>query len=459
MNCLSIMRALVASTAVGVAGCANFDDPESALFGLGGDRVTAAGVNQAFPEEFETVDLIEELDPDRRRAIDDQPDHEIGLFDAEVAERRDLLQLRGADPAEGWWIEFGGLGVGTYRELDPLVIRELSGAFRAFYEYPQSPELRRNRLQDRLIAASEQRCGLYRTYLRRFEAENEFWLGSLATLLGGLGSIFTDASVARALSGAAGVTSGVRAEARQAYLSNLASEVILTGIDQVRGDMLQDIYSVRDTLPGIDTYTVEAAIADSIRYHSACSAYVGMAAASSAIEEYANPGIATVVRMQVVSRLLEGFNDAPTDANLTELESALSTFNAQLAGPVITPISAIRGSDPLTRAVSALASLERVSTRLRDLARDLGLPAQQINSITTRTSNAGDEVRGDLTGAMELGDSEAIERAIRLEEVARRAVRWRELVQRTITRLASEADATSPDFASIVTAFTNALIE
>ena len=89
----------------------------------------------------------------------------------------------------------------------------------------------RNTLQDRILLASQSRCGFYEEYLKRFQSHSAGMFGSLATILGGAGAIVTGAQGARLLSGAAGIASGVGAELQKDLFAGLASTVIIPGIE------------------------------------------------------------------------------------------------------------------------------------------------------------------------------------------------------------------------------------
>ena len=56
---------------------------------------------------------------------------------------------------------------------------------------------RRNALQDRLFAISEQRCNFFFTHIRRLSTYQELTFGTLSTILGGAGAIVTGAAAAR----------------------------------------------------------------------------------------------------------------------------------------------------------------------------------------------------------------------------------------------------------------------
>ncbi len=92
-------------------------------------------------------------------------------------------------------------------------------AHEKFYQNPLNLKLRRNRLQDRLLSASNQRCGVYTTRLRSLDARTNFLFGSITTAIAGAGAIVTGATAARSLAGIAGILTGGRAEFNQSYFS------------------------------------------------------------------------------------------------------------------------------------------------------------------------------------------------------------------------------------------------
>nr|VFJ97599.1 MAG: hypothetical protein BECKLFY1418A_GA0070994_107111 [Candidatus Kentron sp. LFY] len=153
------------------------------------------------------------------------------------------------------------------------------------------------------MAASEQRCNVYKIYLKRLHGKGNFYTGSLATILGGAGAIVTGVDGARILSGLAGITSGVRAEFNQAVFVNLAIPVITKGIESRRNDIRQKIKTERGN--DLTSYTVEAAIGDAIRYHGACSIIAGLEQAEDAIQELDNPGLSMMNRFLCQQRYQE----------------------------------------------------------------------------------------------------------------------------------------------------------
>jgi len=153
---------------------------------------------------------------------------------------------------------------------------------------PNALMIARNSVQERIIAASNERCGVFKNHLQSVHADANFFFGSASTILGGLGAIFTPAATVRALAGAAGITSGVRGEWNQDYFNNLAVQVITAGIDSGRDKLYQTIKQSQGS--PYASYTVMAAINDAVTYHAACSSIVGLQVANASIQQ-ANPSL------------------------------------------------------------------------------------------------------------------------------------------------------------------------
>ncbi|MEO0398414.1 MAG: hypothetical protein AAF224_03200 [Pseudomonadota bacterium] len=139
---------------------------------------------------------------------------------------------------------------------------DLQCAFNAFYTYSQprlvndtgfsadiaatamkNPALimRRNAIQDQILAVSEKACNNFKISINDRITKANFSFGSIATTLSGLGAVFTDPATARALSGASAIVSGVRAEYNESYLQSLTVQVITAGIDARRAEIRDEI--------------------------------------------------------------------------------------------------------------------------------------------------------------------------------------------------------------------------
>ncbi len=162
--------------------------------------------------------------------------------------------------------------------------------------------MRRDAAQDRILRASENRCGFYQRYLKRLQSDTALGFGGLATALGGAGAIVTGAAEARALAGAAGITSGVGAEVQKDLFANLTSTVIVPGIEKRRSDLLNKIMNNR--CYAVDQYTAGMAISDAIAYHNACTLDTGVAEAGLAMKEASSPGLAGLANMSAALAII-----------------------------------------------------------------------------------------------------------------------------------------------------------
>lgn len=237
-----------------LSACETFG-PEKTLFGEG--RVNTASANQILDKNFESfsdIGLIQLLDPERTVITND-------TFDESYYDKLTLSQKS-----------------------------ELLN--RAFLQANNSSQnlARRSQIQDRLIAASNQRCNLYSTYLTRLSNFNNSIFGTATTILGGAGAIVTGEQAARVLSGLAGITSGSRAELNQAIFDNVASSIIIPGIEKNRAAILKDIMDIKRP-KDMKTYTVEAAVADAIHYHGACNINAGIDYAHKSLQITDDVGI------------------------------------------------------------------------------------------------------------------------------------------------------------------------
>lgn len=229
-NFNKIKLILFSSFIIAISGCHRLG-PEYAMFG--DNRVNPAGANQLIEKEFEIIDLISLLDPDgkARESIDEKEWKKLSL-----EEQHDR-------------------------------------AFDAFYTY-NNLEQRRNRIQEHILAASNQRCNVYKTYMQQLNSRTGFLLGSLTTLFGGVGAIVTGDTAARIAAGSAGITSGIDAEKQKNFFNNLSISVISKGIDARRENIYKQI--LEDRKSSIIDYPVERAVKDAVHYHGACNIVEGL---------------------------------------------------------------------------------------------------------------------------------------------------------------------------------------
>lgn len=139
---------------------------------------------------------------------------------------------------------------------------------------------KRSQIQDRLIMASDQRCNLYKTYLKQIDIGVNESLGIVSTLLSTAGSIVTG-PLSKVFIGGGTASTDIKNQVIQAIFSTFTTSVVIPCIDKTRTELRQSMMDNR-TQP-ISMYTVEGAIADVIRYHGACSLDTGIACAQKSV--------------------------------------------------------------------------------------------------------------------------------------------------------------------------------
>ena len=156
---------------------------------------------------------------------------------------------------------------------------KFENAFHGFYNKnygtdDDTQKLRRNRVVGRLVSASIQRCKEFKENLKLAQSQGNFAFGTLTTALAGAAAIFTPVNTTRTLAGSAGVVSGVRAEFNENFFASKIVEALTRAIDSQRQKILKEIDE--EGKKSIEDYPVERAVADALRYHSACNLVTGL---------------------------------------------------------------------------------------------------------------------------------------------------------------------------------------
>jgi hypothetical protein len=236
----------------------------------------------------------------------------------------------------------------------------LGQAFQAFYAAGLSPDAfkqKRNQIQETILAASNQRCAVYKNYIQTQASNYNFGIGSLATAAGGAGAIVTGANAARALAGVAGIFSGIRAEYNQDYFSNLATHVLADGID-LRRHQIYDQIARDGQSKGIEVYSLEAAIKDALYYHGECSAMAGFSQASNSIKTTEDPGLDAATRVLVKANIMRKVLDNQAiDLGTITNGKVVSNAGLLVAGTPLPDGTPAAASTAMARAVAALTSL------------------------------------------------------------------------------------------------------
>lgn len=188
---------------------------------------------------------------------------------------------------------------------------------RAFDEFAISgTKAERTRIQERIVAASDQRCEAYFKFIKRYDVQTNVFFNSVTTLLGGLGAIFTGADTVRALSGSAAIFSGWGAVSNDAFFQDLTVQVITNGIKLRRTDIHEDMARKRDL--GLPEYPAEAAVRDAIRYHASCSLVAGLEQAALELDRAEDPGVRQMQRTLFETRRLQLIADLSPEELLSE---------------------------------------------------------------------------------------------------------------------------------------------
>ena len=168
---------------------------------------------------------------------------------------------------------------------------EMERAFHAFYDprYGSNAGVRRNRVQQRLIAASDHNCSAYRDGLRRLQSDSNFLLDLASLGLASAAAVVSGGTATNALAASAAFTSGARTATNDAYLRQLTMETVSRAIE-VRRLQYWDTILPRRTLD-INSYGVEFAVRDAMHYHSLCNLIAGLEQASDAVSMARDPGL------------------------------------------------------------------------------------------------------------------------------------------------------------------------
>lgn len=344
-NAFAVLAPL--ALAVAVSGCSSV----SILDPLRQDgRITTTAAHALFSDNYEQVNLMVSLDPENKRA------------QGAACELSAKVDKAGSTAAQD---EFGA-------------------ALRAFYCY-SDPEQRRNRLQDELFWRSENRCVIYKNYLKRTDTMQGTYTGIVSTVLSGVGAITGDLGRAQIHSALAAISSGIGAELKQGFFSDVAVGVLVPGIDEKRRQILERILARRGGASAlaqggapITSYTMEAALRDVAEYHGACSILVGLDYAKESIREVRNPGMASIANAFATQRYLGVLaNPKSSDAEIEAARAQLTAAGIPGHLPPRNSLVAIGFGDTGSATASwtnALAlstnALNRLEERVRELAAD-----------------------------------------------------------------------------------------
>ena len=323
-------------------------------------------------------------------------------------ERIDLAQLIYDEAKLGCKLDDRDLAAVASDSTVSRVGERVDQAFGCFNEFARTASyaaVTRNQIQERLLAASEQRCADFKALLHRKQSNVNFFTGVATSAFAAAGSITRSVEGARTLAGLSGLSSAYGAEYNQAYFSNLAAHVAVAGIDLHRSRIYEQILS-QGKSKSIDDYPLQAAIKDAFKYHAACSIMTGLVEAQNAIKTVESPGLAILQRATVKNKFLQALNAAtPAEVPKTiEAWKDVMPTDVWLAGVPLVNTSSLAPPDPAklaiqyrrvaaTNVLSGVALGKYAKEVLVARADSLLLPA------TTATVNAAKDKFTTLTDA------------------------------------------------------------
>lgn len=319
-----------------LAGCSNLDqlnDPERFK------QVTGIDKHSSYPvmrrEYFERINLLELVDPEQKAASD------FGTsWNSKIAQN---------DP--NGLNEFGA-------KYDLVLAR-----FRQRTDISDDTKRRlRNSIQERILSASMSRCNVFKTFLRRDQADQNFLLGSMTTAAGVLGAVLPGANASHNLAGAAGLFSGIRSEYNQAYYSNLAAHVIVRGIE-TKQELVYGRIQREGQSKSIDLYPLEAAIKDAVYWDGLCSVVVGLDQAAASIDATNEPGLEAATRTMLRARIAKEALDLPRDQLLKP--GTLENFGKAEASLGMSLVGSTRGEPiPADSEIDVFVEATKMTDRL-----------------------------------------------------------------------------------------------
>lgn len=284
-----------------------------------------------------------------------------------------------------------------WSKLPPSVKYDL--VFASFGEQAShaSRMAQRNLVQNRLVAASDRRCGRFFQFLKKDNSDSNMVFATAASVFSVAGALVPGLQAAKNLSGASALTSGLRAEYNNEYFSNLAVSVITKAIDEKRTELRRNL-TVAQHLP-YSRYDVAAAVADAVRYDASCNVTAGLEQANEALQRLSEPGRDAINRALFKDGIARAIltTDENAIARLTQLQPLLQVNSAYAAPvapdepanadsaeillPLASALAALRKADALFVDSMRLAQSAIDASKSKNDAATLGKFKDQINGV------------------------------------------------------------------------------
>jgi hypothetical protein len=216
--------------------------------------------------------------------------------------------------------------------------------YQAYKDDPARAALLRNEIEDRLIAASNQRCGFWENYLLTSTSNVGFWSGLVGTAANAASIAFSPVATKDALTAIASTTTDVGTEFNKNYLYGETMQVIVQGVETRRTSIYTSIreheISGNGTYPSsIEVYSLSAAIGDALSYHAACSMASGLQEASESLSDQ-RPGNVTTVTTGNATTVTTGHVAARKGAPAPAVQIvSTTTINHPTASPGTVPLA------------------------------------------------------------------------------------------------------------------------
>ncbi len=382
--------AIAAAVSLLTGGCAQIA-PDAGHQREEREQVSRIDKHSAFPAirrtYFEQINLVEMIDPEGAAAATFPKTWPSGDGDGELQ----------------WGVRYD-LTLNWFRSTEAMK--------------PEKKAIHRNSIQDKMLAVSTSRCNVFKTYLRRQQADVNFALGTATTAAGVLGAVLPGANSSRNLAGVAGFLSGAQAEFNSAYFSNLAAQVIVQGIELRQSRLRKELMQSRQG-KSIDDYSLEAAINDALVLDGTCSAVTGLVEAAESIKEVTSPGLpraAEVIAAVKATGEIAQSRDLLGLMETGKLEKLLKTAAPQLSPLVVANLTqagpgATALLDALAGASSAAAVIREHQKAVAALARSDFIAAQ---GKLEESARAAGTVSAQLSDAF-LARAETIAQALPLQ--------------------------------------------
>lgn len=150
-------------------------------------------------------------------------------------------------------------------------------------EARQIARLARNNLQDVIRIRSDEICDYRIAQIKGSSDAVNAGLGAVTTILGGIGAIVTGVDATRALSGSAGIVSGVRGEISSTVYQDFVVSAIIKSIEGTRQSQWVKVESKRTQM--VASYGTYEAIRDVNEYHMLCSLPAALSALATQAEK------------------------------------------------------------------------------------------------------------------------------------------------------------------------------